>query len=99
MSASQWLFGKFYLTGGASYGHTDYVSSFGPIANVRADDSYSLSASLTRSFLKRGNLTLAYTYGDNRSTQRDSIFNLPLPETHNYTYQSSQISISAGFAY
>ncbi len=95
LGASQWLFGKFYLTGGASYGHTDYVSTFGPISDLRSDDNYSFNVSVTRAFLKRGNVTVSYTYGDNRSTQTGLLG----VQTHNYTYRSSQISISAGFAY
>jgi hypothetical protein len=98
ISASQWVLEKFYLTGGASYSHTDYVSTFGPLGSLREDDNYSFNVSLTRAFLKRGNITLSYSYGDNQSTQTESILGFTVVN-HNYTYRSSQISISAGFAY
>ena len=95
LNVSQRLLEKFYLSGGVSYGHTDYKNSAGQFSTARADDNYTFSASLSRTFLKRGNIAVTYSYGDNRSTQTDP----GGAQHHDFTYRSSQIGISAGFAY
>ena len=95
LNVSQRLLEKFYLGGGVSYGHTDYKNSAGVSSTAREDDNYTFTASLSRSFLKRGNLAVTYSYGDNRSTQTD----FGGAQHHDFTYRSSQISVSAGFAY
>ncbi len=95
LNVSQRLLEKFYLSGGVSYGHTDYKNSAGAFSTARSDDNYNFTASLSRAFLKRGNISVTYSYGDNRSTQTD-FFGV---EHHDFTYRSSQIGISAGFAY
>ena len=95
LNVSQRLLEKFYLSGGVSYGRTDYKSALGSASTARADDNYTFSASLSRAFLKRGTIAVTYSYGDNRSTQTD-FFGV---QHHDFTYRSSQIGISAGFAY
>ena len=94
-NVSQRLLEKFYLGGGVSYGRTDYKNSAGQFSTARSDDNYSFFASLSRTFLKRGSIAVTYSYGDNRSTQTDFFG----AQHHDFTYRSSQISVSAGFAY
>jgi hypothetical protein len=59
----------------------------GPAVSNRVDDNYNFNARLSRGFLKRGNVSLTYQYGDHNSSQPG------------FTYRSSQVGIEVGFAY
>jgi hypothetical protein len=95
LDITQRLLQKFYLSGGVTYSHTDYTTTFGPLSTLREDDNYSIYARLSRTVFKRGNVALTYSYGDNQSMQRD----FTGVTRHDYSYRSSQVGFEAGFAY
>lgn len=87
LNVNQRFLEKFYLSAGVGYTHTDFSGSFGGNSTVRADDNYFLTARISRNFLKRGNVSVSYQYGDNYSS---------LP---GYNYRSNQVGVEVGFAY
>jgi uncharacterized protein (PEP-CTERM system associated) len=87
LNLNQRLLEKYSLNLGLSYTQTQYEISLGPISVNRTDDNYAFNASLGRSFLKRGNVSLTYQLSDNASTAAG------------YGYHSSQVGIQVGFSY
>ena len=88
LSVNQRLFEKFNLQLTAGYNRTDYNETiFGFNLQNRTDDIYSFSARISRSFLKRGNVSVLYQYNDDRSNQGG------------YSYRSNQVGFSVGFSY
>jgi hypothetical protein len=91
---SQRLLQKYHLSLSGGYSTTDYIqfvptggASSSGTSTVRSDDSYSLSASLSRSFLKRGTISVSYSYSANRSSATG------------FTYASDQIGVQIGYSY
>lgn len=94
LSIGQRLLQKYHLSLSGAYSTTDYIqfvpasgASGGATPTVRTDDSYSLSASLGRSFLKRGTISVSYSFSENRSS------------VTGFTYSSNQVGVQIGYSY
>jgi hypothetical protein len=91
LTLNQRLLEKFNLNVSAGYNQTDYTDSFHKggfsLTQDRVDNSYSFNIGLSRSFLKRGNFAVTYSYVDNRSTATG------------FGYNSNQIGFQVGFHY
>ncbi len=87
LNFNQRLLEQFYLDLGVGYTKTEFVTALGPFAINRSDDNYSFNARLSRGFLKRGNVSVTYQYGDHQSSLAG------------FTYQSSQVGFEVGFSY
>jgi hypothetical protein len=86
VSLNQRLLQKFYLNLTAGYNEDQFTESQGTVNN-RTDNSYTFTANLSRTFFKRGNVGLHYTYTDNNSTQQG------------FTYHSSQVGVQVSYSY
>jgi hypothetical protein len=91
---SQRLFKEYHLSLSGSYSTTDYIqfvptggASGGGTSTVRSDSAYSLGASLSRSFLKRGTISVSYSYSENRSSATG------------FAYASDQLGVQIGYSY
>jgi hypothetical protein len=88
---NQRLLEKLYLNLGVGYTttkYTDSISGFGgALSGNRVDDYSYFSANLSRSFLKRGTMSVTYQYSDNSSS---------LP---GFSFSSSQIGFEIGYTY
>ncbi len=87
LSLNQRVLVKYNLNLGVGYIKTDYTSTFGPVGDVRSDDTYSFNASFGRDFLKRGNWAITYQYLDNSSGAAG------------YGQRSNQIGFQIGYRY
>jgi hypothetical protein len=94
VSLSQKLLQKYSLSLSGGYSTTDYIqfvpsggTTSSGTSTVRSDDSYSLSASLSRPFLKRGTISVSYSYSANRSS------------VTGFTYASDQFGVQIGYSY
>jgi hypothetical protein len=94
VSLTQRLLQKYHLSLSGGYSTTDYIqlvptggASSSGTSTVRSDDSYSLSASLSRSFLKRGTISVSYSYSENRSSATG------------FAYASDQVGVQIGYSY
>jgi uncharacterized protein (PEP-CTERM system associated) len=87
LSLNQRLLREFNLNVSGSYSKTEYTESLLISGPTRDDNQYSFSVALSHSFLKHGNVSVNYQYSDNQSNFAG------------YTYNSSQIGISIGYAY
>jgi Putative beta-barrel porin 2 len=91
---NQRLFRKYNLSLNGAYSTTDYIqlvpangASGSGTSTVRTDDSYSFGASLSRPILKRGTISVTYSYSENRSS------------VTGFTYSSNQIGVQIGYSY
>ena len=84
---NQRLLGKFYLDLSAGYGVTKYVGSTTSTTVDREDDSPNFSARLSRSILKRGTVSVFYTYSKTSST------------APGYSFNSNQVGFSVRYSY
>jgi hypothetical protein len=87
LNFNQRLLEEFYLDLGAGYSRMEYIVALGPFSNLRTDDNFNFNARLSHGFLKRGNVSLTYQYGDNESSQAG------------FSYRSNQIGFEIGFSY
>ena len=87
LNFNQRLLEQFYLDLGVGYTKTEFVTALGPAAINRSDDNLNFNVRLSRSFLKRGNVSVTYQYGDHQSSLAG------------FTYQSSQVGFEVGFTY
>ncbi len=86
-SLNQRLLKKLYLSVGGGYHWTSYVSTSSTVSTGRRDHYYSVNASLTHVFLRRGTVAATYQYSDDSST--DS----------NFSFRSSQFGFQLGYQY
>ena len=91
---SQRLLQKYHLSLSGGYSTTDYIqfvptggTSGSGTSTVRSDSAYSLGASLSRSFLKRGTISVSYSYSENRSSATG------------FAYASDQLGVQIGYSY
>jgi hypothetical protein len=84
---NQRLLEKFYLDLNAGYDIAKYEASTAAGSANPDNDYYTLSARLSRSFLKRGTLGVFYQYSGNSSTEPG------------FTYTGSQVGIEIGYKY
>ncbi|HEX4349191.1 MAG TPA: outer membrane beta-barrel protein [Verrucomicrobiae bacterium] len=90
VNLSQRLLKKFNLGLGASYSKTDYdTGAAGAAASAvnRSDDLYSLNATLSHPFYKRGTWSVFYQYTHDNSSQQG------------FGYQSSQVGFEVSYRY
>jgi hypothetical protein len=94
IGVTQRLLTKYHLSLSGAYSTTDYIQLLPPTgqsgsgsSTVRTDDSYSLGVSVSRSFLKRGTISVSYSYSENRS------------DAGGFTYASDQIGVQIGYSY
>lgn len=91
---TQSLLKEYHLSLSGAYSTTDYIqfvptggASSSGTSTVRTDESYSLAASLSHSFLKRGTISVSYSYSENRSTATG------------FAYASDQLGVQIGYSY
>ena len=85
---NQRLLGKVFLNLSGAYQLVKYVSSSNTLgSSSRNDDIYSLNASLSRAFLKRGTFSVFYQISRDDSSQQG------------YSFTSHQVGFQVGFAY
>lgn len=84
---NQRLLGKLFLNLTGSYQMIKYVSSVNTSSSNRQDDLYSLNAQLSRTFLKRGTISVFYQISRDDSSQPG------------YSFTSHQVGFQVGFAY
>jgi hypothetical protein len=91
---NQRLLKEYHLSLSGGYSTTDYIQ-FVPAggapnngtSTVRSDNTISLGASLSRSILKRGTISVSYSYSENRSNAAG------------FTYASNQLGLQIGYSY
>jgi len=85
---NQRLLKKLFLSAGGGYHWDTYVSTSAPFASInRRDKNYTINASLTCVFFKRGTIAATYQYSENTST---------LP---GYGYSSNQYGFQLGYQF
>jgi hypothetical protein len=86
-SLSQHLFRSYSLGLSGGYSFTSYQSSGSGGSSNRSDNTPFFSASLSRSFLKRGNVSVFYSWSENAS------------DDNGYSYTTDQVGFSISYAY
>jgi len=94
IGVNQRLLQKYHLSLSAGYSTTDYIqfvpntgASGGGTSTVRTDNSYSVGASLSRQILKRGSISVSYSYSEN------------LSNSTGFGYSSNQLGLQFGYSY
>jgi len=87
LGVTQRLFEEFSLSAGVGLVRTEYTVTLGEVSGARTDDNYNFNVRLSHGFLKRGNVALTYSYGDNKST------------APGFNYRSNQVGFEVGFSY
>ena len=103
---NQRLLGKLNLNLSGSYGTSKYLSSTSLSSQVgygagRTDDSYSFSARLSCSLLKRGTVSIFYAYSENSSSQSGYLqyYQFSTLSQSAFAYTSTQIGFEIGWRY
>jgi hypothetical protein len=96
VALSQRLLGRLNLSLSGSYDTSDYLASTAKLATTtsRSDDTYSFSARLSCPLLKRGSVSVFYTYTDNASAQSGFA-----TAGTGYGFSSSQMGFAIGYRY
>jgi hypothetical protein len=93
-SLNQRLLGKLNLNLSGGYSTTDYQASAAAATTSRNDDVFSFGARLSCPFLKRGTVSVFYTYSNNSSSQSGFA-----TAGSGYGYTSSQGGLELGYQY
>jgi hypothetical protein len=92
---NQRLLGQLYLDISGGYGSSKYLASVIPeLPTSRNDKSYNFETRLTSPFLKRGTLSVFYSYTDNSSSQTGFL----APDS-SFSYTTWQVGVEIGFSY
>jgi hypothetical protein len=91
---NQRLLGKLHLSLSGGYATTEYLASAAGLSTSRNDDVYSFNARLSCPVLKRGTISVFYTYTDNASTQSGFA-----AAGTGYGYTSKEVGFEIGYQY
>jgi hypothetical protein len=91
---NQRLLGRFFLNLGGGYTSSKYIASLGGFSAGRNDDTYNFTARLTSPFIKRGNISVFYSYSKNVSSQTGFASG-----SSAFGYSSNQVGFEVGFRY
>ena len=94
LNVNQRLLGQLQLSLSGSYGTSKYLASVASLSTSRNDDTYTFNARLSCPVLKRGSISVFYTYTDNSSTQSGFA-----TTGTGYGFSSSEVGFSIGYTY